>query len=180
MSEGWEFVMSPCHGASAASQSVLDATRHAAHSHCLLCGAENVQGLGLSFRVLPDGRVWATFAGSEQHEGYPDTLHGGLIAALLDSAMTNCLFARGIIAVTARLNVRYLQPGQLGTPLDVVAALLRSSRSLHYLRGEVQQNGSVVAAATATFKDRTRGPSLAAGVAATAWASEAHGPARAH
>jgi len=169
----------PSRDASAASQSVLDATRSAAHSHCLLCGAENVQGLGLDFQALPDGSVRAVFAGSGRHAGYPGTLHGGLIAALLDSAMTNCLFARGIVAVTARLNVRYLQPGQLGTPLDVVATLLRSSRSLHYLCGELQQNGSVVAAATATFKDRTRRPLLAAGVAATAWASEARGPERA-
>ena len=171
--------MSPCHGASASSQSVLDATRQDAHSHCLLCGDDNVQGLGLSFRVLPDGSVRATFAGSAQHESYPDTLHGGLIAALLDSAMTNCLFARGIVAVTARLSVRYLQPGRLGTPLEVVATLVRSSRSLHYLCGDVQQSGGVVATATATFKDRTRGPSLAAGVVATEWASESRGPARA-
>jgi uncharacterized protein (TIGR00369 family) len=150
--------MNPYRGIPAASQSVLDSTRHAAHSHCLLCGAENAQGLGLHFQTLPDGSVRAAFAGSARHEGYPETLHGGLIAALLDSAMTNCLFARGVIAVTARLNVRYLRPGRVGRPMEVMATLARSNRSLHYLDAEVRQAGGIVATASATFKDRTPEP----------------------
>lgn len=143
-----------CCAVAASCQSTLKTTRHAAHPHCLLCGADNAQGLALDFHVLPDGGVRAVFAGGERFEGYPDTLHGGLIAALLDSAMTNCLFARGIVAATARLNVRYVQPGRSGLPMEVVATVERSSRGLHYLAAEVRQDGDVVANAQGTFADR--------------------------
>jgi uncharacterized protein (TIGR00369 family) len=136
-------------------QSRLEHTRHRSHPRCVLCGAEHDRGLRLDFELLPDGRVRAVFAGGEAYEGYPDTLHGGIIAALLDSAMTNCLFARGVIAVTARLNVRYLRPARLGSPVEVVGTLDKSSRSLHYLSAEVRQDGTVVANASGTFKDRT-------------------------
>lgn len=164
-------------GVGAASQPVLEVTASAAHSHCLLCGAENEDGLGLGFQVLPDESVYAVFAPSERHEGYPETLHGGLIAALLDSAMTNCLFARGVIAVTARLNVRYLRPGRLGMPMEVLAMLVRSSRGVHYLDAEVRQNGGAVATASGTFTARTRQRSSAVGVAETDRTSGACGPA---
>ena len=137
--------------AAAPSQSTLNETRHGAHPHCLLCSADNVRGLALDFQVLPDGSVRAVFAGGDRFEGYPDTLHGGLIAALLDLAMTNCLFARGIVAVTARLSVRYVQPGQLGKPVEVRASVERFSRSLHYLAAEVRQEDIVVATAHGTF-----------------------------
>lgn len=171
--------MNPCRDVPAASQSVLDGTASSAHSHCLLCGADNAQGLGLHFQALPDGSVRAVFAGSERHEGYPETLHGGLTAALLDSAMTSCLFARGVVAVTARLNVRYLRPGRLGMPMEVMATLARSSRGLHYLDAEVRQNGGIVATASATFVDRPVGTATPAGGAAAREASTPHGPAQA-
>jgi acyl-coenzyme A thioesterase PaaI-like protein len=58
-------------------------------------------GLGLHFTVAPEGGVESTFAGSDVFEGYAGWLHGGLTAALLDGAMTNCLFAHGCQAVTA-------------------------------------------------------------------------------
>lgn len=147
-------VQASCGVEAACSQSTLSATRQAAHPHCLLCGADNVQGLALDFQVQPDGSVRAVFAGGDRYEGYPDTLHGGLIAALLDSAMTNCLFARGIVAVTARLNVCYVQPARLGLPMEVVATVERSRRSLHYLAAEVCQDGNVVASAFGAFADR--------------------------
>ncbi len=138
------------------SQATLDATRHHAHPCCLLCGTRHPQGLGLDFSVLPDGTVRAVFAGADRFEGYPDTLHGGILAALLDSAMTNCLFARGVVAVTARLHVRYLHPGRLQSSMEIEATLEGSRRSLHDLSARVRQDGKLVATATATFKNSSR------------------------
>jgi SAM-dependent methyltransferase/acyl-coenzyme A thioesterase PaaI-like protein len=151
----------------AVSQSTLDETRQAAHPHCFLCGVENARGLGLDFHVRPDGAVQAAFGGGLVFEGYPSTIHGGLLAALLDAAMTNCLFSRGIVAVTARLNVRYVEPGRPGSPLEVVADLDRSTRGLHYLSAEVRQAGHVVARSVGTFTDRTRAVGPASIVAGT-------------
>ena len=64
-------------------------------------------GLALHYAPLPDGSVSAKFLGHSALEGYSGLLHGGVIAAMLDGAMTNCLFARGIRGLTAELKVRY-------------------------------------------------------------------------
>ena len=42
-----------------------------------------------------------------RHElGFPESLHRGFVAVLLDSAMTNCMFAHGLVGVTGELKVR--------------------------------------------------------------------------
>ena len=55
------------------------------------------------FVLQPDGSVRGVFFASAPLEGYTGLLHGGIAAAFLDGAMTNCLFAHGIEALTAEL-----------------------------------------------------------------------------
>jgi acyl-coenzyme A thioesterase PaaI-like protein len=78
-----------------------------AHPFCFVCSGSNPMGLALRYEPEPDGSVSAKFLGHSALEGYSGLLHGGVIAAMLDGAMTNCLFARGIRGLTAELKVRY-------------------------------------------------------------------------
>lgn len=110
-------------------------------------------GLALRYETQPDGHVAATFIGHSALEGYPGRLHGGVQAALLDGAMTHCLFAHGIQAVTAELNVRYLEPVAAGEMLSVQARLESSAHGLHQLEGEIAVGGVVKARATGKFMD---------------------------
>ena len=84
--------------------------RTRAHPRCVVCSHTHPMGLGQEFVLQPDGSVESTFAGSEVFEGYSGLLHGGVTAALLDGAMTNCLFAHGVEGLTAELTVRYRDP----------------------------------------------------------------------
>lgn len=59
------------------------------------------------FYLAPDGAVEASFACNKVFQGYPATLHGGIISGLLDGAMTNCLFAHGHASMTAEINIRF-------------------------------------------------------------------------
>jgi SAM-dependent methyltransferase len=142
----------------ARGEDTLRDMRRRSHPHCVVCGGDNPNGLRLSFSVQPDRSVHARFDGGAAYQGYPNAIHGGLVATLLDSAMTNCLFALGISAVTARLNVRYLAPALWYRPCDVSGRLLRSARGVRYLASEVRQDGRVVAQATGTFRDRRKAP----------------------
>jgi uncharacterized protein (TIGR00369 family) len=109
-------------------------------------------GLGLRYTPEADGVVSATFLGHCALEGYPGILHGGVIAALLDGAMTNCLFASGIRAVTAELQVRYLAPVSSAEPAEIRARLEASSHhGLFLLRGEIRQGGELKARAKSKF-----------------------------
>ena len=111
-------------------------------------------GLALRYRVEPDGGVAATFLGNCALEGYAGLLHGGVVAALLDGAMTNCLFARGLPALTVELNVRY-HTGVAAAEIVTVRAWLESeSHGLYQLQAELTQGGTVKASATAKFMER--------------------------
>jgi acyl-coenzyme A thioesterase PaaI-like protein len=108
-------------------------------------------GLALRCELQPDGAVRGTFLGHCAVEGYPGWLHGGVIAALLDGAMTNCLFAHGIQALTAELQVRYLAPAS-STEASEVRAWLESSRhGVFQLRAELKQQGHLKARACSKF-----------------------------
>lgn len=141
-------------GTATASQAALDARKAAEHSGCLLCGADNPGGFGLDFRVQGDGSVAATFPCRRALQGYDGALHGGITSALLDAAMTSCLFARGVVAVTVELTVRFLGPVVLDRDAEVVGRLEKTEWLFYHLVGEVRQAGAVVARATAKFVDR--------------------------
>ena len=129
----------------------LAALRRVLHPHCVVCGHDNAQGLGLTFERRPDGSVAAEFAASEVLQGYSGRLHGGIIAALLDGAMTNCLFAQGRTAFTAQLTVRYHQPVATTGALTIRAWLIGTRARLHHVRAELRADGQVKATASAKF-----------------------------
>jgi uncharacterized protein (TIGR00369 family) len=132
---------------------LLHRTRDGLHARCVVCGQPGPPGLGLDFDVGRDGSVSATFDCAATFEGYPGMLHGGVISAIADGAMTNCLFARGVVAVTAELNVRFRHPVELGTPLTVTARVTRQTRPLWILEATLTQAGQVRVKATGKFME---------------------------
>ena len=133
----------------------LSAVRQQSHPDCFVCGPANGHGLGLEFRSVADGAVEASFACEQVFNGYPGMLHGGIICSLLDGAMTNCMFAHGMAAVTADMNVRFRHPVIINRPATVRAKLNSEMDSpIHRLTAEVVQEGKVVATATARFIDK--------------------------
>jgi uncharacterized protein (TIGR00369 family) len=136
----------------AAAQATLDSLAAAEHPQCLMCGAQNRLGLRLHFSVQADGSVLATFPCQPFLQSYPQTLHGGVISALLDAAMTNALFSIGVVAVTAELTVRFLAPVSLDRPA-LLRGTIESSAAypLSHLHAEMEQDHRRVARASAKF-----------------------------
>jgi uncharacterized protein (TIGR00369 family) len=81
-------------------------------------------------------------------------LHGGVTSALLDSAMTNCLFAHGVQAVTGEMTVRFRHPIRLDIPLTVRGRVTRSQAPLFVLEAEIVQQGRIKARAEGKFMQR--------------------------
>lgn len=135
----------------AAAQATLEATRAAEHPHCLLCGSHNSSGFKLNLWVSAIGVVRGEFACRSAFQGYPKMLHGGMISAILDAAMTNCLFSLGVVAVTAELTIRYLSPVNLDCQVEVSGSLESSEVPLYHMTAEMKQAGHVVARAKAKF-----------------------------
>ncbi len=139
--------------------------REQTHAHCVVCGADNPQGLQLSFRAAADGSVQAVFAGRRVLEGYAATLHGGIICSLLDGAMTNCLAAHGHQALTAELVVRFRRPVATERPATIRAWIENSGHQLHHVAADLRQDGQVMASATAKFMECNDDPGGAGQVA---------------
>jgi acyl-CoA thioesterase FadM len=68
--------------------------------------------------------------------------------------MTNCLFARGLEAVTAEMAVRFRHPTAIGQPVMVQAHIARSQPPLHVVEAQTVQAGRVTAKAQGKFMER--------------------------
>lgn len=130
-----------------------------AHAECFACGDRNVRGLHLEFRPAGMSRVSAEGTLGEEYQGYPGFVQGGIVATLLDSAMTNCLFADGIEAMTVRLNVRFREPVVVNRGMTVAACLVRRRGRFYELEASIMQDGTQRASAEGRFmvgRDSTR------------------------
>lgn len=132
-------------------QHALLSMREQHHRTCPVCGDQNpTNGLHTAFEVRPDGVVEAEVTYGEDKEGYDGHLHGGILAGLLDGAMTNCLFSYGIPAVTGELAVRMVCPVRAGPKVVVRAWLHRRFSQLYLMNAELRQ-GVVVAKGKGKF-----------------------------
>ena len=126
------------------NQARLHSVQAEAHPFCTVCSRSNPNGFGLKFVCQPDGSVSTTFLGDPAQEGFHGVLHGGVIASLLDGAMTNCLFALGRTAMTGELNVRYREPVAIGEEMFIRAWITNSLPPLHLLAAELKQGNESV------------------------------------
>ena len=126
------------------------------HQRCVVCGQDNAHGLGMTFTLSDDRSVHSEVCCGAEFEGYADQLHGGVIAMLLDGAMTNCLFAHGFHGITGELKIRFRFPVIVGQPSIVRAWIEESSPPFHVMKAELIQHQQVKARATGKFVEQPR------------------------
>ena len=96
-----------------------------------------------------EGRV--VLDAADEHLNPHGTVHGGVLATMLDVAMgTAVTTAGGESPVTVSLTVTYLEPGRPGR-LVASARVRKRGKRLIVVEGQVEQEGDVVADALATF-----------------------------
>lgn len=121
------------------------------HRDCFACGKRNDRGLGLRFEMDADGLVSTVWQPTDGFRSYPDRLHGGIIATLLDCAMVHALFARGIAGVTAEMTIRYLRAVGLQDPLRVTGNVVSERHGVFICRADVYQGRAHAVRASAKF-----------------------------
>ncbi len=99
-------------------------------NHCFVCGLSNPFGLKLRFFDTEPGVVTSEVILSEQYQGYPGVVHGGIVAAMLDEAAGRSHMGgeQPRFMYTARLEVRYRKNVPVGQPLLLVAQAGESKR----------------------------------------------------
>ena len=119
---------------------------------CFACGPDNPIGLNIDFTV--DGDVCtAEFTPNENHVGFQNTVHGGILYTALDDVTANVLYQQGRKAHTARCEVRYRQIAAVGDTLKLKGWIDSERRRLIVLKGEIRRasDDSLVADCEASF-----------------------------
>lgn len=98
---------------------------HQASNRCFGCGPANPSGLHLEFQLAPDLSVVCIAQVTDHFEGHPGYLHGGVIATLLDEAMSKSVRARNALAMTRELKVEYLRPVPSCTPIRIEGRVVK-------------------------------------------------------
>jgi uncharacterized protein (TIGR00369 family) len=104
-------------------------------------------------RVEP-GEVEVALRASDDHLNLLGTVHGGVLAALADSAMGLALRTRlreGTTQVTAQMNVHYLAPGRPGRIAGVGRAVKADGQTGYAEADILDERGTLLARASATF-----------------------------
>lgn len=122
--------------------------------HCFGCGDRNPIGLQLRFREIRSASgVWAEFTPNRDHEGYLGMVHGGILATMLDEAMSWAVTNSGAIGVTGRMETAFRRPATLNRKLIVIGRVEQLRRRVIEVSGEIRDHATddVVAEATARF-----------------------------
>jgi acyl-coenzyme A thioesterase PaaI-like protein len=135
----------------AATTDKMPADLESLHRDCFACGVCNRSGLNLHFDVGADGVATAVWQPSPAFRSYPDRVHGGVIATLLDSAIVHALFEKGVAGVTAELTIRYLQSVNVTNPVHVTGWVESNRHGVYLCCAEVHQDGLLAVRASAKF-----------------------------
>jgi acyl-coenzyme A thioesterase PaaI-like protein len=119
--------------------------------YCFGCGHLNPWGLKLSFYENPDGvSIWAPWTPRREHEGYGGIAHGGIISTVLDEVMAWSGYLRQIWAVTAKINVNFRKPVEIGVPTRAIGRIVAARGRVVYFAGEIRREHDDVLLADAT------------------------------
>lgn len=111
--------------------------------------------LGMRAGDYDDGRASIVMTAAEDGAGPTATMHGGIVATLLDSAMFFAYVTtlqEGQAATTLQMNVQYLRPVPLdGTEVVAEGRVVRAGRRVGTIEGTLRDGqGRPCAVATST------------------------------
>jgi uncharacterized protein (TIGR00369 family) len=125
---------------------------HTAQNRCFGCGPANPIGLHLVFYVADDVSVVCKPVIAANFEGPPNLVHGGIIATLLDEAMSKAVRVRGLTAMTRQMEIDYLRPVPSATQIRLEGKLVRSEGRKHWTAAQIfDEKSKLLATAKGLF-----------------------------
>jgi acyl-coenzyme A thioesterase PaaI-like protein len=125
--------------------------------HCFVCGIENPIGLKLNIYELEEGVVETVFTPSEQFQGYPGVLHGGIVASILDEISGRALMgdpSAPRFMFTGKLEIKYRRNVPIGKSLRIIGKALKSKGKIaEGWAGMYDEDNNLLAEATTLLID---------------------------
>ena len=107
---------------------------------CFICGMDNAVGMKAQFYNMEDGSVMTIFRYEEEHQSFPQRVHGGLAATMLDELGLRALWARegeSVLGVTMSMAVKYRKPVPYQEELVGKGILVKSTSKFATMRTEI-------------------------------------------
>ncbi len=119
---------------------------------CFGCGPRNPFGLKLHFE-REGHRIVSRFTPSEQYQGFPRYLHGGVITALLDEIMSRVsIVTHNRWSITAGIDVHFRKPILIGQEITAVAEHVETNFKMVTAESKlILPDGKIAAKATGKF-----------------------------
>ena len=109
--------------------------------NCFACGKNNPFGLHLEwFNDDEKQQVETTFMLGDNYCSYPGTVHGGIIATILDETSGRAVLLNNNfnnLMVTLKMEVTYKQNTPTNTPLRAVGRLIKGGTTRAQVEGEI-------------------------------------------
>src|SRR5256885_3739534 len=120
---------------------------------CFACGKDNPHGMHLKFFLDSKRNHFVShFRLSKRYTGPPGHCHGGIIATILDDAMSKLSKLHDVIAATSRMTVEYRRPVPLNQPLRVESReISKRGRRLMRVAEIIDEEGTVLARSRGVF-----------------------------
>jgi uncharacterized protein (TIGR00369 family) len=122
---------------------------------CFVCGEKNDFGLHAKFYETDDNQLVAVIMPSEQHQGYPGRMHGGIAATILDETIARAICAgkdEQLWGVTLEFKTRFRKPVPLGQELKIVGRVTsEGTRSFEGTAEIILPNGEIAVSAEGKY-----------------------------
>jgi len=122
---------------------------------CFVCGEKNDFGLHARFYETDSKELVALIKPSEQHQGYPGRMHGGIAATILDETIARSICNgkdEQLWGVTMELKTRFRKPVPIGQELKVIGRVtLEGTRSFEGTGEIILPNGEIAVSAEGKY-----------------------------
>jgi acyl-coenzyme A thioesterase PaaI-like protein len=122
---------------------------------CFVCGEKNDFGLHANFYETDANELVAIINPSEQHQGYPGRMHGGLATTILDETIARSIGIgkdEQIWGVTLELKTKFRKPVPLGQELKIVGRVTNEGNRSFEGTGEIiLPNGEIAVSAEGKY-----------------------------
>lgn len=116
---------------------------------CFICGMDNPIGLKAQFYNMEDGSVKTMFQYKEEYQSFPQRVHGGLTATMLDELGLRALWAKNgedAFGVTMSMEVKYRKPVPYDQDLIGTGIVEKETSKFATMKTEIRDKSGVLLA----------------------------------
>lgn len=107
---------------------------------CFVCGMDNPIGLKAQFYNMEDGSVMTPFRFKDEHQSFPQRVHGGLVSTMLDELGLRAIWAKDseeTLGVTMSMEVKLRKPVPYNEDLLGRGMVQKDSSKFASIRAEI-------------------------------------------